>query len=97
MNTNLAALALVICQLISAAAVSEEPPALWRIGTRDANNREFAFAPSSYTAFKDDAFFVIGESDPGHDWPYAQPGPVDGWGGNRPHTFTTMVSSGPTT
>ncbi len=61
---------------------------LWEIGRQDDQNAEFALAPGSYSQFRTDAFYVIGESNPKRDWPYAQPGPVDAWGGGRPHTFT---------
>ncbi|HEY5909311.1 MAG TPA: polysaccharide lyase family protein, partial [Verrucomicrobiae bacterium] len=61
---------------------------LWQIGTQDGDDREFALAPNGHANYRDDGFFVVGRSDAKRDWPYVQPGPVDGWGGGRPHTFT---------
>jgi hypothetical protein len=63
---------------------------LWSIGKPDHNNAEFAFAPSAYAQFDDDAYFVVGKSDSRRDWPYVQPGPGDGWAGSRPHIFTVV-------
>lgn len=64
---------------------------LWQIGKPDHANAEFALAPNGFRQFTDDAFFVIGVSDPKRDWPYVQPGPADGWAGpRRQHTFTIV-------
>jgi len=60
---------------------------LWQIGKVDNDTREFALAPKGYAKFKDDAFFVIGQSDPRRDWPYVHPGPSDAWAGSRAHDF----------
>lgn len=65
-------------------------PVLWRLGTPDNQNAEFALAPGQYAQFRDDGFFVIGPSDAKADWPYVHPGPGDGWAGSRPHTFTIL-------
>jgi hypothetical protein len=65
-------------------------PLLWEIGKADRRNAEFALAPGGWAQFKDDAFFVVGSSDPKKDWPYVQPGPVDGWAEARPHTFIVL-------
>ena len=51
-----------------------------------------ALAPDGYHRFKQDAFYVVGQSDPKNDWPYAQPGPVDAWAGGRQHTFTILFA-----
>ncbi|MEI7909239.1 MAG: polysaccharide lyase family protein [Verrucomicrobiota bacterium] len=67
-----------------------EARTLWQIGKTDHSNAEFALAPNGFSQFKQDAFFVIGESDPHHDWPYVHPGPGDSWAGARPHTFTIL-------
>jgi len=61
---------------------------LWEIGKRDGGNAEFALAPGGYAKYGDDPLFVVGTSDAKRDWPYAHPGPADGWAGSRPHTFT---------
>ena len=70
---------------------SVDPSAvLWEIGRADDDNAEFALAPDGYAQFEDDAFFVVGASEPKKDWPYVQPGPADGWAGARPHTFVVL-------
>ncbi len=61
---------------------------LWQIGRRDHDNREFALAPRGYASFREDGFFVVGQSNPMRDWPYVHPGPDDSWAGMRRHTFT---------
>ena len=63
---------------------------LWQIGTPDTNDVEFALGPADYARFKDDGFYVVGESDPKRDWPYVHPGPTDQWAGSRQHTFTVL-------
>jgi alpha-mannosidase len=70
--------------------LADQPAVLWQIGKADRNNAEFALAPNGYTQFKEDGFFVVGSSDPKRDWPYVQPGPVDGWAGSRLHTFVVL-------
>lgn len=72
---------------LAAPALAAESATLWQIGKADKTNTEFALAPAGYRQFKDDAFFVVGKSDPKLDWPYAQPGPADSWAGGRQHTF----------
>ena len=63
---------------------------LWQIGKPDHDNAEFALAPGGYAQFKDDAFFIVGESDAKRDWPFVQPGPANGWGNSQPHVFTVL-------
>jgi hypothetical protein len=82
-----AALLTAVCTDSAAAA---DDVLLWQIGQPDNDDREFALAPNHYDQFREDGFFVIGSSDPARDWPYVQPGPVDGWAGSRAHTFTIM-------
>lgn len=82
---------LILGGLVSVASgLAAEPDWLWQIGKPDNDNREFALAPGRYGEFRDDGFFVVGQSDPQRDWPYVQPGPVDGWAGGRPHTFSVV-------
>lgn len=71
----------------SAAGSAPQLVPLWSIGQVDRDNREFALAPHDYHAFRRDGFFIVGRSDPSRDWPFVQPGPADGWAGNRSHTF----------
>lgn len=67
---------------------------LWEVGVHDGDDKEFALAPSGHQQFKQDGFFVVGQSDPKKDWPYAHPGPVDAWAGGRPHTFNVVFGLG---
>lgn len=67
-----------------------EAGVVWQIGDSDNRGAEFALAPQGYQRFKEDAFFVVGRSDPKVDWPYVQPGPSDGWAGSRRHTFSIL-------
>jgi hypothetical protein len=71
-------------------AMSGQDHVLWSIGAADGSNSEFALAPGGFARFGEDAFFVVGRSDPKRDWPYAQPGPDDAWAGRRPHAFTVV-------
>lgn len=81
-----AVLALVL--LCAGAPCASLAATLWEIGRADGNNAEFALAPSRYAAFRSDAFFLVGDSDPVNDWPYVHPGPADAWAGSKTHTFT---------
>lgn len=63
---------------------------LWEIGKSDHGNAEFALAPKDHDKYRDDGFFIVGQSDAKRDWPYAHPGPADAWAGNRLHTFTVV-------
>jgi len=83
---------LVLCLVstIAGNALAGDLASLWRIGEADGKNAEFALAPGGYAQFKNDGFFVVGSSDAKKDWPYVQPGPVDGWAGGRPHTFVVL-------
>jgi hypothetical protein len=65
---------------------------LWRIGKEDGAGSEFALAPGGYAAFASDGFFVVGRSNPKHDWPYVHPGPADAWAGSRQHCFTVAFA-----
>ena len=66
---------------------------LWQIGNPDHDDAEFALAPGGYAQFQNDAFFIVGQSDARHDWPYVQPGPSDAWAGARQHVFTVMFGA----
>ncbi|MFC4563377.1 polysaccharide lyase family protein [Nocardiopsis mangrovi] len=62
------------------------------VGEFDSKSLELALAPSGgqsgfRTAFPDGVDFTYGSSDPAADWCYLHPGPADGWGGRREHTF----------
>ncbi len=76
--------------LLPAMCLAADSQTLWQIGRSDDDNGEFALAPGRYAEFRDDGFFVVGQSDSQRDWPYVQPGPHDSWAGGRPHTFTVV-------
>ncbi|MCZ7635812.1 MAG: polysaccharide lyase family protein [Verrucomicrobia bacterium] len=63
---------------------------LWELGRPDNANADLALAPSGYAQFRDDGFFIVGQSDPQSAWPYVHPGPADAWAGNQAHTFTVL-------
>ncbi|MHC4546764.1 MAG: hypothetical protein ACYSYL_19980, partial [Planctomycetota bacterium] len=44
---------------------------LWQIGRADNNTSEYLLGPRGYAKFDRDGFFVIGQSNPAKDWPYA--------------------------
>ena len=66
---------------------------LLQLGTPDHNTAEFAGAPQAYEPFGADPVFVAGFSDPRRDWPYAHPGPMDAWAGNRSHEFSVLFGA----
>ena len=84
---------LVPAVILCAAAVdAEEMPRLWQIGREDDTSAEFALGPDGYTQYDRDGMFIVGQSDPGRDWPYCHPGPSDGWAGAGPHTFRILFA-----
>jgi alpha-mannosidase len=92
---SFATIALGLCleiAVVGNAFAAESANLLWQIGKADGGNAEFALAPGGYAQFKSDAFFVVGSSDAKKDWPYVQPGPVDGWAGSRMHTFVVLFA-----
>jgi alpha-mannosidase len=61
---------------------------LWEIGKADHSTAEFALAPGDYKSYRQPAFYVVGHSEAKKDWPYVQPGIVDGgWAPGKPQTF----------
>lgn len=81
---------LVLAGVLTVRAAAVEP--LWQIGQPDGDNRDFALAPAGFDKFREDAAFFVGDSDGARDWPYAQPGPIDSWAGNRRHTFVVVFA-----
>ena len=73
-----------------AASPSGNLKTLWEIGQADGRNGEFALGPQDYEAYREDGFFIVGRSDARRSWPYVHPGPMDGWAGGRPHTFSIV-------
>ncbi|MBN2137089.1 MAG: GH92 family glycosyl hydrolase [Sedimentisphaerales bacterium] len=66
---------------------------LWEIGKADNDTAEFALAPGGYGNYVEDALFIVGQSEPNKDWPYAHPGPDDAWAGNARHTFRILFAT----
>jgi alpha-mannosidase len=68
---------------------------LWSIGQVDRSSADLALGANRpeegfMTRFPQDPFFIIGKSDPKHDWPGIQPGPMDAWANSRMHSFTIV-------
>src|SRR5580692_11645376 len=79
--------AFAFCFLTAATTVAAEQP-LWEIGKPDHDTAKFALGPNNYKDYRQPGFFVVGHSDPKKDWPYVQPGVVDGgWAPGKPQTF----------
>jgi len=70
-------------------ALSQQPTPhwLWQIGRPDGSVAELAGTPGRGDKFEKDGVFIVGRSKERADWPWAQPGPDDGWAGNRQHSF----------
>jgi alpha-mannosidase len=86
--SSAAATLLLLLPLVSASTTALADAPLWQIGRPDQDDREFALAPNRYGEFRQDGFYVVGQSDAKRDWPYVQPGPADGWAGGQSHSFT---------
>lgn len=79
-----------------ATATASAPASLSRpvvmVGEIDGSTAEFALSPNRFaayaTTFPNDVDFTAGKDDPATGWSYIQPGPIDGWGGSKDHTFT---------
>jgi alpha-mannosidase len=83
----------------SAGTLSAAERALWEIGKPDHNTAKFALGPSNYQDYRRPGLFVVGRSDPRKDWPYVQPGVVDGgWAPGGPQTFEILfaIAAAPT-
>ncbi len=65
---------------------------LWSVGQADNDTADLALGPGGYRGFQDDAYYAVGWSSADKEWPYAQPGPVDDWGGSQPHTYTIIFA-----
>lgn len=84
-------LALVFLASTTTAIADNRP--LWEIGKADGNTAKFALGPNNYAAYRQPGFFIIGQSDPKKDWPYVQPGIIDGgWAPGRPQTFEIVFA-----
>lgn len=85
--TRLMAACIGIMTLATICAGASAAP-VWTIGREDLSANEFALAPGNYSGYRDDAYFIVGGSNPQTDWPYVLPGPDDAWAGNRKHECT---------
>ncbi|MGO9112992.1 MAG: polysaccharide lyase family protein [Thermoguttaceae bacterium] len=79
--------ALALFFLFAATTAIAAEQTLWEIGKADHDTAKFALGPKDYKAYRQPGFFVVGHSDPKKDWPYVQPGIVDGWAPGKPQTF----------
>ncbi len=84
--------ALGLLVALASPATGADMKLLWRIGKADNSSAEFALAPKGFAAFERDGLFVVGRSAAQRDWPYAHPGPADGWAGGGGHTFTILFA-----
>jgi len=81
---------LALVSLGAPLAARTEADYLWQIGKADNNTSEFALGPDGYSKYSDDGMFIVGQSDPKKDWPYAHPAGDDVWAGGAGHTFTIL-------
>jgi hypothetical protein len=63
---------------------------LWQIGRPDGSVADLAGEADRGDKFENDGVFIVGKSKEKMDWPWAQPGPDDGWAGNRQHSFFVL-------
>ena len=81
--------------LFGTPAPGQDTVPLWSIGSADDSTAEFALAPGGYRDYRTPACFVVGASTPEIDWPYVQPGPIDGgWAPGTPQTFEVWFGLG---
>jgi alpha-mannosidase len=84
------AFALYVSLIANSAPAVEQT--LWEIGKPDHDTSKFALGPANYKAYRQPGLFVVGRSDPKKDWPYVQPGIVDGWAPGSPQTFEILFA-----
>ena len=77
---------IVLAATSGACRMDDRTAKLWEIGQADGTTAGLALAPASWKEFREDAFFVVGLSDPAKDWPCIHPGPYNAWGASRQHT-----------
>ncbi|MHC4890174.1 MAG: polysaccharide lyase family protein, partial [Planctomycetota bacterium] len=68
---------------------------LWEIGKQDNSTAEFHLGPKAYSKYDRDGFYIVGQSNPKEDWPYAHPAADDHWAGGGRHTFTVLFAIEP--
>jgi hypothetical protein len=78
----------VLSVLLFSISGADASQSLWQIGTADNDTGELAHGPKSYQDYRRGGVFIVGQSDPKRDWPYVQPGVVDGgWAPGGPQVF----------
>jgi alpha-mannosidase len=91
-----AVLAALLVTTLSPPSTAAAADAVFTVGTADGSAAEFALGPAGWqgyaTTFPDDADLTVGVDGPARELPYIHPGPIDGWAGSRPHTFTLRVN-----
>ena len=86
----------VILVLLSPLLAGASEQVVWQIGQPDGSYQEFAIA-GDHESYQDrfgsrQLAFTVGTSQPGHDWPFIHPGPVDSWAGKRVHPIEIRFS-----
>ncbi|MGC8739306.1 MAG: polysaccharide lyase family protein [Candidatus Hydrogenedens sp.] len=74
----------------SGPVTTSPPKLLWEIGSPDNRCLELALAPTNYSKYREDSYFMVGHSNPAEDWCYIHPGPKDEWAQTIPHIFTVL-------
>ncbi|HVU58888.1 MAG TPA: polysaccharide lyase family protein [Puia sp.] len=87
MTTKCFLLPILLLSALIATSQQPSPHYLWQIGKPDNSVTDLAGAPDKGSQFKKDGVFIVGRSEPEQDWPWAHPGPDDGWAGDRSHSF----------
>lgn len=94
-RAGFAALATVLITTITPPGIASAADAVFTVGTVDTSAAEFALGPDGWqgyaAAFPDGADVTVGDGAAGQ-LPYVHPGPIDGWAGNRTHTFTLRAT-----
>lgn len=87
-RTTLLTCAAILAMASGACRMDDRTARLWEIGEADGTSAGLALAPARYQEFTEDAFFVVGLSEPAKDWPCLHPGPYNAWGASRQHTYS---------
>ncbi|HEY3284841.1 MAG TPA: polysaccharide lyase family protein [Armatimonadota bacterium] len=86
---------LCLLAVLCAAPMSAQSEPVWQIGVPDGSCREFAGA-GNYTGWQ--SFWpsgpirIEGRANPTRVWPWIQPGPSDGWAGERTHPLSIVFN-----
>ena len=74
----------VVCVMATCRSIAQEQ-LVWQIGSPDHDYGEFAMA-RNYSGFSErfgtkPLVFEARRNEPGREWPFIHPGPVDAWAG----------------